>query len=119
MEKVLNGCFAVAGKHYLYNWLIKFQPDGSFMFSVLSINWKRCVAKVKKYLFSFFRTSPRTCPTAQPSVSCRVGLFGQTLRESGSLLGGSFLVPRCCLGVVAVLIKAAITARAPASAPGS
>lgn len=30
-EKV-TVCFAVAGKYYSLNWLLKFQPDGSFVF---------------------------------------------------------------------------------------
>lgn len=35
--------FAVAGKYYLCNWLIKFEPGGSFIFySTLLINWEKC-----------------------------------------------------------------------------
>lgn len=35
--------FAVAGKFYLCNWLIKFEPGGSFIFySTLLINWEKC-----------------------------------------------------------------------------
>lgn len=34
---------AAAGKFYLCNWLIKFEPGGSFIFySTLLINWEKC-----------------------------------------------------------------------------
>lgn len=43
-KKLFRVFLAVAGKYYLFNWLITFQPDGSL--SVLSINWERCAEKV-------------------------------------------------------------------------
>lgn len=36
-KKLFTIFFAVAGKYYLFNWLIKFQPDGTFIFCLFSL----------------------------------------------------------------------------------
>ncbi len=35
-KKLFTVFLAVAGKYYLFNWLITFQPDGSFIFCLFS-----------------------------------------------------------------------------------
>lgn len=60
-KKLFTVYFAVAEKYRSFNWVIKSQPDGSFIFSVLSINWWRCAKNLfyfsKIELFFFFSLS--------------------------------------------------------------